>query len=53
MTEELLTLDSKTLRPRMELAVELFPLPVFPSRTSLVSEEEEDSFLPEEIEQVS
>ncbi len=48
MTEELLSLESKTLRPKMELAVELFPQPVFPSKTSLISVEEGDSFLPEE-----
>lgn len=48
MTEEQLTLVSKTLRPKMVLAVELFPLPVFPSNTSLISVEEEGGFLPEE-----
>lgn len=41
---------SKTLRPKMELAVELFPLPVFPSRTSLFSVEEESCFLPDKRE---
>lgn len=48
LTEELLALESKTLRPKMELAVELFPLPVFPSKTSRISVEEGDGFLPEE-----
>ena len=55
MIEELLTFESKTLRPKMEFAVELFPLPVFPSKTSRISEEEEeeeeeeeDAFLPEQ-----
>lgn len=41
---------SKTLRPKMELAVELFPLPVFPNRTSLFSVEEENCFLPDRRE---
>lgn len=47
MTEELLTFELKTLRAKMELAVELFPLPVLPSKTSLISAEEEAGFLPE------
>lgn len=31
----------------MVLAVELFPLPAFPSKTSLSSVDKEDGFLPE------
>lgn len=40
--EQLLTLASKCLRPRIMLAVELFPLPVFPSRTNRISDKDDD-----------